>query len=265
MRYNRAGDHYGVAGVLTNKNTLVAEARNIDTALVDPSTLIYTSDINEIGYDWKYFGATGFTVEEDLSYYVIDESNDTSKIVFHGFSGSGGGGVCSFTVNGVMKTIQMGTGYVDRVFFDLDNDVVHSSARNAWDLAFDGTSFGTAIRTNEEIGTKLWVYPNSDASSWSISASSLIENNLAISGVSVYPNPTSVNSFVEFNVTEVITAKVQLFSLQGQLLLDQSINCPIGINKVELDLKDIQNGLYHLVIVDPSNEYILYKRKLVKI
>ena len=105
MRYNRPDDHYGVAGVLSNSHVRVAEAIDIDTALVNPAELEYHEEINTIGYDWKYFGEFGFEVAEDRSYYLIDETEDTTVLIFHEFSGSGGGGICQFTLNGVTKTI----------------------------------------------------------------------------------------------------------------------------------------------------------------
>ncbi|MCG8573659.1 MAG: T9SS type A sorting domain-containing protein, partial [Flavobacteriales bacterium] len=230
-RYNRPVDHYGVAGVLSNKHVLVAEVAEMDTNLVVPADLEYSEEINTIGYDWKYFGASGFEVEEDRSYYLIDETEDTAVVIFHEFSGSGGGGICKFTVNGEMKTIEMGTGYVDRVFYSLQDGIVHTSDRNGWDLAFDGTSFGTNVRTNEEIGIRLWIYPHADKGIWN-TAAKLDEN--ATNTVNVFPNPSRNNLNIQTNFDSAF--RVELFNELGQLVMGQEV---ANGNQTQLNIQDL--------------------------
>lgn len=262
MRYNRPSDYYGVAGVLTNKHVQVAEADGIDTALVDPSTLTYSDEINTIGYDWKQFGSSGFEVVPDRSYYLIDETGDTTTLIFHDFSGSAGGGVCDFTINGEFKTIQMGSGYVNRVFYDLENGVTHTSPRNAWDIAFDGTDFGTAIRTNEEIGTDLWIYPGADASAWNGNVS-VVENNKDVSFVNVYPVPMTDELTIYTGTVSQVEIKVQLLDLAGRIVSENMVELNKGVSTSTLDVSALPSGIFNLMITD-ANGNVLDSKKVVK-
>ena len=64
-------------------------------------------------------------------------------------------------------TITQGAGYVNDVFYSLDNGVVASVAGDDWDLAFDVTSpFSPTIRLNDGHGRQLSVYPNGDVNAW---------------------------------------------------------------------------------------------------
>lgn len=262
MRYNRPGDHYGVAGVLTNKHVSVAEADGIDTLLVDPSTLSYSNDINSIGYDWKQFGSSGFMVVPDRSYYLIDETGDTTTLIFHSFSGSSGGGICDFTINGQPQTIQMGVGYVNRVFYDLNNGVTHTSARNGWDIAFDGTNFGTAIRTNEELGTSLWVYPGADASAWTGNAS-VVENSNEVSFVSIFPVPMDNTLEINTGVVTDVSVKIELYDMTGRLMTSNKLDLNSGVNNTSLDVSDLPEGIFILILTDNKGA-LLHSQKVVK-
>lgn len=262
MRYNRAGDHYGVAGVLTNKHVLVAESDGVDPTTVDPSTLTYNDEINIIGYDWKQFGSTGFQVVPNRAYYLIDETADTTEIIFKSFSGSSGGGVCKFTVDGTMQSITMGTGYIDRVFFDLTNGVTHTSARNGWDLAFDGTNFGTAIRTNEEIGNKLWVYPLADTTIWN-GAVSTSDISKSVSFISTYPNPIENELTISIGITNEENITAHLYSIDGKLVLENHFDLSNAIQTVKLNTSSLPHGIYILHLSD-SNEKQLHREKVTK-
>ena len=262
MRYNRPSDGYGVAGVLSNKHVTVAESDGIDPTIVDPSTLTYSADINTIGYDWKQFGSNGFEVVQNRAYYLIDETGDTTEIIFKSFSGSSGGGVCKFTVNGNMKSITMGTGYVNRVFFELSSGVVHTSARNGWDLAFDGTNYGTAIRTNEEIGNKLWVYPLADTAIWN-SVVSIEDQNSSIDFVTAFPNPIENQLSISFGSTKDETIFVQLFTSNGRLALENKKIVTSGISTIALDASYLPKGLYLLQLTDPKGN-LLHREKVAK-
>lgn len=262
-RYNRPVDYYGVAGILTNKHIKVAEVNTSDPSTVDPSTLTFSEDINIIGYDWKQFGSTGFEVVPNRSYFVIDElDGDTSTIVFQSFSGSSGGGITQMLVNGVSKTVEMGTGYANRVFFDLDNDVVHSSARNAWDLAFDGDNFGTVIRSNEELGYKLWVYPHDDASIWNENVS--VSELEGLNFVSIHPNPVKDVLKLHASADVETTLKIDIYSISGQHVLSNNGVQISGIQTLSFDLSGIENGFYQFVIKD-TNGNVLKTEKLVKL
>ncbi len=87
---------YLVSGVLTNVGVETAEARPVDLSTVDLSnyTDSFTSNISEIGYDWKYFDMTNqYFVEDSLCYFVKSVNSDIYKIVFKSFEGSSTGNI----------------------------------------------------------------------------------------------------------------------------------------------------------------------------
>lgn len=261
-RYNRAGDHYGVAGILTNKHIKVAEVNTSDLSSVDATSLNYSEEINTIGYDWKQFGSTGFEVVSNRAYFVIDElDNDTTTVVFESFSGSSGGGITQMLVNGVSQTVEMGVGYVNRVFFDLDEGVVHSSARNAWDLAFDGDNFGTVIRSNEELGYKLWVYPDGDASLWNENVS--VEHHENINFISLHSNPIKQEMHLDISVETEENIQIELFSITGQTVLSNKQISVSGLQTFSFNVGHLKGGFYELVI-SSSDGLILKSEKVIK-
>lgn len=261
MRYNRPGDYYGVAGVLANKDIQIAEARDMDPELVVKSTLDYTTDIDEIGYDWKAFGAEGFEVVDDLSYYVIGHSGDTTQLVFHSFSGSSGGGTSEFYQDGVLQSVSMGNAYVDRVFYSLENGIVHTSDRNGWDLAFDGTSFGASIRTNEEIGHKLWVYPSDDAGMWNENVS-IIENNDQLAFVNIYPNPLAEDLKIDIASKKAQNISLHIYDMQGKAVQSNQFLLSEGILTIDMKLQ-LSKGVYQLVLLDRLGNR-LHQSKLIR-
>jgi hypothetical protein len=86
---------YLVTGVQSNVGVTTAEARHVDLATVDLHDYdsSYTSNISEIGYDWKFFDGTSYIIEDSLCYFVKSLSGDIYKIVFTGFEGSATGNI----------------------------------------------------------------------------------------------------------------------------------------------------------------------------
>ncbi|MEZ4800798.1 MAG: T9SS type A sorting domain-containing protein [Flavobacteriales bacterium] len=73
-----------------------------------------------------------------------------------------------------------------------------------------------------------------------------IEN--AVSKVNVFPNPTSENCTL--SITSVSNQKVSInvFDLQGRLVLSETKLVTIGTNKMDLNLSDLTAGMYAAVI-----------------
>ena len=63
-------------------------------------------------------------------------------------------------------SVEMGAGYANEVFYKLNDGAKNAVDRANWDLAFDVSGFGTAIRINGAAGTELWQYPNGDTADW---------------------------------------------------------------------------------------------------
>ena len=88
------GMHYAVTGVLANGNVKVAQVNNVsDVNNVTYWGQNYTSNIGEIGYDWKSFNMTTYQydIEDSLVYFVEDQTGDIYKLIFTGFGGSATG------------------------------------------------------------------------------------------------------------------------------------------------------------------------------
>jgi hypothetical protein len=88
---------YLVTGVLTNVGVETAEAHPVDLSTVNLSnyTDSFTSNISEIGYDWKYFdmSVNQYFVEDSLCYFVKSINSDIYKIVFKSFEGISTGNI----------------------------------------------------------------------------------------------------------------------------------------------------------------------------
>jgi hypothetical protein len=78
---------YPVTGVLTNNNVFIREARDTKTneAEYDDFSVAADSAINEIGYDWKALGSSGYVIEDSLSYFVLDQSDEVWQVIMTGF------------------------------------------------------------------------------------------------------------------------------------------------------------------------------------
>ena len=61
-------------------------------------------------------------------------------------------------------TVSTGAGYANSVYYNLDNNEVHSAEAGNWDIAFTVSGMGSTIRTNGGFGVELYNYPNGDTS-----------------------------------------------------------------------------------------------------
>lgn len=92
------GIWYGVTGVLQNKGVHIAQVGGVPPAEASWEGATYSSLINTIGYDWKYFDMENFeyVIDDSLTYFVQDVPGNLWKVVFTGFGGSATGDI-SFT------------------------------------------------------------------------------------------------------------------------------------------------------------------------
>lgn len=86
------GTYYNVTGVLHNPNVTVAQNEELDGE-GDPNGLSYSEDINTIGYDWKSFDGSGYTVNSDMAYYVKYDESTIYRLVFTEFDGASTGNI----------------------------------------------------------------------------------------------------------------------------------------------------------------------------
>ena len=88
------GQYNPVTGVFQSPTVTVAQVE--ETGTPQPNGLDYSEDANTIGWDWKSFSGTGFTVDSDQKFYVRNEDPDTGdvtvyRIYFTDFEGTSTG------------------------------------------------------------------------------------------------------------------------------------------------------------------------------
>lgn len=90
------GTWYGVTGILQNKNVQVLQVNGLPPAeVVYDFSAPFTTLINSIGYDWKYYdmGTSAYIIDDSLTYFVKDVPGNVWKLVFAGFGGSANGDI----------------------------------------------------------------------------------------------------------------------------------------------------------------------------
>jgi len=143
----------------------------------------------------------------------------------------------------------------------------------------DGTTFGAINKVaNEDDSDDLAYYKGQDNApalgtnyyrvkqiyndgSFDYSEVQVVNFNLDIQSLAVFPNPAKEELFVSLKAHAGQKANLQIINNYGQVLRQLEID-EIPDQAIRLDLGDIQNGLYHLSIrVDNSN--IITKKILV--
>ncbi|GER58422.1 hypothetical protein ULMA_05300 [Patiriisocius marinus] len=104
---NPPGEYYTVTGVLHNPNVTVAQ-NDETTGGGNPNGLDYLEEINTIGYDWKSFNGSGYTVNSDMAFYVKRNDNTVYRVVFTEFEGSSSGNI-AYTVEDVSSILDVET------------------------------------------------------------------------------------------------------------------------------------------------------------
>ncbi|PZD79485.1 T9SS type A sorting domain-containing protein [Mesonia sp. K7] len=103
--YNGTTIKYTLTGVLQHPELVVAE--NIEpNGQGDTSNLTYESEIDIIGYDWKSFSGTAYSVNPDLFYYVKYPNGSIYRVHFTDYSGNTNGNII-FTTEDVTSQLNI--------------------------------------------------------------------------------------------------------------------------------------------------------------
>ncbi|MCS6980854.1 MAG: T9SS type A sorting domain-containing protein [Flavobacteriales bacterium] len=88
---------YPVTGVLANQGVQVARVSGVLPADAQPGMAPYSSAMNGIGYDWKYFNNSTFQwiIVDTLSYFLKDLNGSVWHLYFTDFGGQSNG-MCAF-------------------------------------------------------------------------------------------------------------------------------------------------------------------------
>ena len=76
----------------------------------------------------------------------------------------------------------------------------------------------------------------------------LANGEVSVMQLSAYPNPAQNNLTVSFSSDVNEMYSIQMFDMTGRIVLDETNASNVGINKQELNLQNISNGLYNLVV-----------------
>lgn len=81
------------------------------------------------------------------------------------------------------------------------------------------------------------------------------ENKEIISHLSIFPNPAANQLNVIFLSVSETKSKIEMFDNMGKLVSTQSFETVIGSNNLNIDLKNISNGFYHLSITNGTSSH----------
>lgn len=87
---------YPVVGVLTNPKVQAARAAHTNPAFTDWSVLNFEAGSDVIGYDWKFFDGTQYSMVDSLMFFVKAQQGGVYKLVFDSYAGSSTG-ITTFT------------------------------------------------------------------------------------------------------------------------------------------------------------------------
>ena len=83
---------YSVTGILHNRLARVARADNLPNVTSYNNWQAHTesSTINTIGYNWKSFNGTGYSIQDSLAYFIHTAHDEVWKLVMTGFDNTTG-------------------------------------------------------------------------------------------------------------------------------------------------------------------------------
>lgn len=87
-----------------------------------------------------------------------------------------------------------------------------------------------------------------------VALSTGVEENAAINGVNVYPNPMTTNASVDFNLTTDNNVSIVVLNTVGQLVQTANLgNMSAGVHTYQMDASSLSNGMYFLNITVGNN------------
>jgi len=140
---------YPVTGVLANKGVQAVKATEVDIAAVSfaPFSSSLSSNINTIGYDWKFFAGTGFEMVDSLVYFVKAKDNNIYRLRFLNYKSANAESV--FELQYIQPSLVNGVGQ------NLNLLVYPNPAADVLQLVDFGASSETGFSVYDAMGTRL--------------------------------------------------------------------------------------------------------------
>ncbi len=89
----------------------------------------------------------------------------------------------------------------------------------------------------------------------------LLSNEKEVMVQEVYPNPFNTEISILANIKTAQTAQVQLFDVNGKLLISQNVKALEGRNNININTTDLKQGIYTLKVITKEETY---SQKLIK-
>ncbi len=80
--------------------------------------------------------------------------------------------------------------------------------------------------------------------------------------IGVFPVPTNDLLNIHFNSKEVSTGNIHILDMMGRTVMNKEVQIVTGTNKVQIDVINIESGVYHLVLNNSRNR--VYKQIIVE-
>jgi len=100
--------YYPVVGVKINKGSEAAERNGVDVSSNDTNSLTWTTNITEIGSDWKTFNNTDYDIVEDQTFFVRTQTGAVWKMYFTAYVG-GPAATSYFTIENIKGALSTQT------------------------------------------------------------------------------------------------------------------------------------------------------------
>jgi hypothetical protein len=115
----------------------------------------------------------------------------------------------------------------------------------------NGKTYMWRVRAIQGADTTEW----SETWSFTIEPIQGIEDQLNENRMSLYPNPSSGNVYLEYNATEDAEIEVMITDLSGQALIRKELYFNKGKSSHALDLSTLPNGVYILRYINGDKTF----------
>ena len=173
---------------------------------------------------------------------------------------------CSFDITIFQGTIDIVLDSLTQPTAGNNDGAIDITVTGANPLTYEWFLNGTLVSTDEDpTGLAVGVYEvivtdvNGCTQTMMIDFMTAINDPEIVKNIQIYPNPTSDQLFVNIDLPSIENTEIQLFNLDGRLLLNKNISA--SQNQIELNVSNFANGIYILKIT--INDEIVTKRVTV--
>lgn len=283
-----AGFHDGRITVCSNSgcNSSIVRAMNVRSVLVAPSPITGIQnglcDISNVpysvspvagatSYTWTISPPTGTTIHNNGNNAItvdFDQTFRTAWMTVTADNVCGHGDPRNRELNAWPGKPVIPSGPVGACNNDPQNsiayyqiDPVFNTTYYRWFLPTGATltnGLGTTDITVDFLGSvsgnvKVWAenscgHGPAVLKAVTVNACRLANGDASVMQLTAYPNPATDQLTVSFSSEKNEMYSIRMYDMTGRLVIDQSNQSSTGMNKQEINLQNISNGLYNLVV-----------------